>query len=265
MSKSSKHIYASGCSYTEKDWYASGNGKGIGGWTMWPEHLGNHLGLPVINTGKSGFGNDYILAVSMRHILENYQNIELVAIAWSQASRYMVYDEYHFNPSVWLNGDPNDWYTKDKNLGYRFYENPYSHSQFLLNFINKEHNFYTLSSRFVRHVYTLQLLCETLNLKYIFAGAMRPLQLPEWSKSLENFDVERELKAFTKVDNFYDINQTNTIGWPFQPHIGGAALTDHPEFFPYGKNRAMPDTHPDANGQKIIAQQFIDHYEKIYG
>lgn len=257
-----KHIYASGCSYTQKDWYAHENPH-IGGWTMWPEHLGNYLNLPVVNTGKSGFGNDYILNISMRYILENYKNIELVAIAWSQVSRYTIYDKHYFNPSSWIQNNGDDW--DEKRYGKRHYENPNKYAIYLLNHINKIGDFYTLSSRFVRHVYTLQLLCETLNLKYIFAGAMRPLQLPEWNNSLDNFNEERELKAFTKVDNFYDINKNNTIGWPFQTHLGGKSLTDHPEFFPYGKNRAIPDSHPNANGQKIIAQQFIEHYEKIYG
>jgi hypothetical protein len=261
MSKSSKHIYACGCSYTQKNWFKTQSDKKIGGWPMWPEILGKHLNLPVVNLAKGGMGNDYILAMSMRYILENYKNIELVAIAWSQSSRYMLYDKHHFNPSVWLEGDPQDWNTETGNPGYRHYENPYSYSQFLMNHINSRGELNTLASRYVRHVYTLQKLCEVLNVKYVFAGALRPLQLYEW-RQLDNFNEKKELQSFTKVDNFYDINIANTIGWPFQEELGGKTLTSSDDFFPYGKNRVNNDSHPDENGQRIIAQQYIDHYEK---
>lgn len=260
MSKSSKHIYACGCSFTEKDWFQPGSSKRVGGWPMWPEILGNHLGMPVVNLGKSGMGNDYILAVSMKYILDNHKDIGLVAIAWSQGSRHMVYDKHHFNPSVWLEGDPNDWNTKPKNPGYRFYENPYSHSQYLMNWLNSRDELDLISKRYVRHVYTLQRLCEELNLKYIFAAALNPLQLYEW-QFLDDFDAQKELRQFTKVDNFYDINTNNFIGWPVQEELGGKHLTHGPEFQPYGKNRVPNDPHPDENGQKIIAQQYRDHYE----
>jgi hypothetical protein len=259
MSESSKHIYACGCSYTDKNWRLAGTHRRVGGWPMWPEILGNHLGLPVVNLGKGGMGNDYILAVSMKYILDNHKNIELVAIAWSQGSRYMVYDKYHFNPSAWLEGDPNDWYIKNKNLAYTFYENPYSHSQYLMNWLSLRHELHLISNRYIRHVYTLQRLCEELNLRYIFAAALSPLQLHQW-QVLDNFDAQKELRHFTRADNFYDINIHNFIGWPVHKELGGKNLTNGPEFQPYGKNRVPNDNHPDENGQRIIAQQYIDHY-----
>jgi hypothetical protein len=107
---SSKILYTSGCSFSTEDWVIADNrymeGYETGPHPMWPDILAKRLNLTPINTACAGMGNDYILATSMRYILDNHENIELVAIQWSQITRMWIYDIpiYGFHISLEIRG-----------------------------------------------------------------------------------------------------------------------------------------------------------------
>jgi len=91
-----KKLLASGCSWTDVNYnspleFLLDNERG--GWPMWPELLGKELGLEAINTGLSGKGNVYIAQSIIDNIIKYGNEVEVVAVLWTEVSRYDVYKE----------------------------------------------------------------------------------------------------------------------------------------------------------------------------
>lgn len=259
MSKSSKHLYACGCSYTEENWHHKK--RGLGPHTMWPAHLGEKLGLDVVNLGEGGMGNDYILTRSTRYILDNHKNIEIVAIAWSEAHRFSLYETFHFNPTVWLEGSNEDWDTKPRNLGYIWQEQPYSWSKHLMKHMNDFEQYGFIFKKYLREIYTIQRLCEELNLKYIFFGALAPIIWAPHERYIGRPNLKKELylNQFIDSEYFSKINKKNFIGWPVDENLGG-----HPTTKYLTEEYRLSDGHPNAEGQKLIAKKAYDFYKGAY-
>jgi hypothetical protein len=278
--KMTKHIYACGCSFTMKNWRQ--RGKGVGGWPMWPELLGNELDLPDVNLGLGGHGNDYILQKSVQYILDNHNDIELVVIAWSQTLRMWLYDTESYNPGVWLNlekNGPNDVYPihNQNHERYMYLPDPYEISKHLIDYFNRKPDpgglGYTLGKTFTRQVYTLQRLCEELNLKYIFAHGTPPMIFQHLEDlQINNLTARKEYLEFSLVDLFHKINTNHFIGWPGHRELGGNSVlklvpgkqSDHE----VGFTNLVPDKwdpHPNANGQQLIANLYLNKYKELYG
>ena len=99
MFKSSrKKLIAIGCSYTQhykmniKSPHVDHN------FTRWPQHLADMLDMDCVNLGKSGSGNDQILAKTVDVVL-NEKNIGLVVLMWSEWQR--VEFQRYKDQSVW--------------------------------------------------------------------------------------------------------------------------------------------------------------------
>lgn len=276
MSKSSKELFACGCSFSAKDWVITDQNKMDGYETgphpMWPEILANKLNLKEVNQACPGMGNDYILATSMKYILDNHENIELVAIQWSQITRMWILDipDYgYFNPSVWLNEKDRKydrWGADFVGFPYIFGD-PWNASQKLMTYIliNPD-RFLVLFKKYLREIYTLQKLCEKLNVNYIFGQGFEAHQLHKWRFVNPNLDWEKLLQAFVKEPEFYKINKEKFMGWPCFHELGGMTMTHHhPDFEPWPKNRINPnDGHPSAYGQHLLADQFYHKYMELY-
>jgi hypothetical protein len=255
MSKSSKHIYASGCSWTQKDWYDKA--RDLGHHSMWPEIFAHKLGLDAVNHGKGGMGNDYILNRSAEYILDNHDDIELVVIGWSQATRFEIYDSYHFNPAVWLEGDSSDWDTKPRNSGYTWMDQPYDFSKHLVKWMADHNGFEGIYETYVRQIYTLQRLCESLGLKYIFFSALQPITWRQIKILVPNVNMQKSLNHFINIKNFTKIK--NFKGWPADENLGG---TDSLTYL--NEDQLLPDGHPSAEGQIAIANQVYNFYKETY-
>ncbi len=274
MSKSSKELFACGCSFSAKDWVITNqnrmDGYETGPHAMWPEILANKLNLKEVNQACPGMGNDYILAKSMKYILDNHENIELVAIQWSQITRMWIFDvpEYgYFNPSVWLNEEDrvNDRWGPDF-VGFPcVFGDPWTASQKLMKYILNDH-FLVLFKKYLREISTLQKLCEKLNVNYIFAQGFEAHQASKWRSVNPNINIYRVLEEFTQLPDFHTIDPKKFMGWPAFLELGGTTLTDgQPNFDPPPKNRMNPiDNHPSAHGQHLIADQFYNKYKQLY-
>jgi len=277
MLKSSKILFASGCSFTQEGWTITEanymKDYPTGPHPMWPEILGNKMNLKVVNHGRGGHGNDYIMQDSIKFILDNYKNIELVCIQWSQLTRMWVYDMNYFNPSVWLNeeyrkyGRP-EWEEDDFNGFPNIFGDRFKASTKLMKFVIRDpYTVVDLFKKYLREIYTLQKLCEELNVKYIMGQGFTSHQLDQWKLVNPDLDWKEVLSCLVGQPEFHLINKKTFMGWPCLPELGGITMTDHhPEFSPIPKNRINPiDPHPSAYGQKLLAEQFHSKYVELYG
>ena len=276
MSKSSRELYTCGCSFTAKDWVITDanrmEGYETGPHPMWPEILAGRLDLEPVNMACPGMGNDYILSTSMKYILDNHENIELVAIQWSQLTRMWVLDipDYgYFNPSVWLNEEDrvHDRWGPDF-VGFPYiFGDPWTASRKLMTYVLRNPDrFLVLYKKYLREVSTLQTLCEKLGVNYIFGQGFEAHQAEKWLHLNSNIDMDRVLREFIQLPDFDKIDREKFMGWPCVLELGGTTMTDGlPDFDPH-KNRMNPiDNHPSAHGQHLIADQFYNKYKQLYG
>lgn len=276
MLKSSKELYTCGCSFTAKDWVITDvnrmDGYETGPHPMWPELLAKRLKLKPVNKACPGMGNDYILATSMKYILDNHEKIELVAIQWSQITRMWIFDipgYGYFNPSIWLDEEDRkyDRWGEDF-LGFPYiFGDPWKASEKVMKYVLRyPDTAMWMFNRWLRELYTLQQLCEKLNVKYIFAHGFDPCQLEKWHLVNPELKWEKVLERLVAHEDFHKIKKDKFIGWPVIPELGGTTLTDgHPDFDPWPKNRMNPiDSHPSANGQHILADQYYQKYQELY-
>lgn len=272
-----KHLYACGCSFTDSNWRLKNTNlqrTDIGDWPKWPEVLANELGLQHVNWGSAGCSNDVILDYSTRYILENHKDIELVCILWTEAERFWLLDQSYVHLQNWI--PKNENLDEDKELLLYPHETVHHMYRYLNN--NSGGLGLVFGRRYTKQVYTLQKLCQELNLKYIFAQALGPfyfLQIQDKAEhlKLDNFNAMQELKNFTKVKYFHDIDRDHFIGWPGQLELGGYTVQDKPPYNhelhdvgPTYPDIAKPgDPHPNAIGHQLIADLYLNKHKQLYG
>ena len=87
---SQKILLASGCSFTDPDWWSEYHPEMDTSWPKWPELLAKKLDMDCVNLGSSGSGNEYIYSSLLDYITnpqKDVSRIGLVIPAWTQCQR----------------------------------------------------------------------------------------------------------------------------------------------------------------------------------
>lgn len=84
-----KILIAGGDSWTDENFTSDYHPKLDTSWPKWPELVGSKLGMEVVNVGRCGQGNHMIYS-SVLDAMQEYdpKDIGYVMLAWSQAQRY---------------------------------------------------------------------------------------------------------------------------------------------------------------------------------
>ena len=243
MTSTRTNLYTFGCSYTVEEYTHSVSGDVS--FPRWPELLSEHLHLEYKNFGVSGAGNDQIFQHAINQIINNHEDIEIVAILWSGIFRFWIYG-MNFNPNTTYRRkqarvDSLDWY-------YSMIEGSVFHSML------KQFRYPTQASEyqitvFIQNIITLQKLCKHYNIK-----------LTQWCgpyllNLVNTGDWDGLVKQYNKITLKHDIDDTNIIGWPFVPELGGMA------FWNINKDMTISeeDSHPNAKGHELIARYFYEN------
>ena len=84
-----KKLIVSGDSCTEPYFYSPLHPETDFDFPKWPEYVGKHLGMEVINLARGGAGNEFIYSSIQDVIMEiPNEEIGLVIAGWSQSHRY---------------------------------------------------------------------------------------------------------------------------------------------------------------------------------
>jgi len=223
-------IVAAGCGYTAPNPNVS--------WQNWPEIVAEKLDKPLYNFAKYGYGNDYILDKTLPFISRNYKEIDLVIIGWTDATRLHFYYKHHFNPTRWLDGKDGDDYSSVYNfLG----DHPYSVAQALIS--KTDPSFF--AEKYYDELETLTDICEALNIKYIFAQMLPP--------------IDYEYIPFK-----FPHRNLVTKGWLRHP------VYDQPMSKVLARNKEKylisdEDPHPNKAGHEYIASMYLKKYNRLYG
>jgi len=235
-----KYLICSGDSFTDANYRSSNHPQMDVSWPKWPELLAEKLDMQIINLGRSGQGNEYILSSIQDTIesIEDKNQIGLIIAGWSQAFRI----DYQ---------NSNRWRTVDRGNA-SLLLSAYVYGD-IFGWVRKSLRLYK----------NFEYICEYHNIPYL-QFQMIPMYI-DWLRRgglLSYSDIKVDRRKIQKILIEYDdiINQDKFIGWPISREFGGYNFAEKIVGFcpsgPYIISKI--DGHPNAEGQEKIAEYIYD-------
>ena len=187
----------------------------------WPQKLANMLGYDLVNHGRSGVGNEYIIKKTIQAVAEH--NPDLVVVAWTSCGRVEFADEW---------GPYDIWPACNSRA---FHEDPkleYRHEliKYITMYNDSEHEY----RRWLRQVILLQSFLKTHGVEYLMCSA---------------FDNQHRFGKYWQTNQgYYDLIDTDRIvGWPNDGMVEWS--------FQYP---LAPKGHPLGEGHTKIAEKIYE-------
>ena len=268
-----KILLVAGCSYSNEKFSSVHHPDLDVSWPKWPQLLAEKLDMQLVNLSESGAGQEYIYS----NIIDKLQTIDhskigLVIAAWSTAPRRDYQKESLYLKNKKWTYDKNDMVQKIK-----WTNDMYDSKGCMYYWIDKS----------LRYYYSLQMVCENLKLPYkqfqmvdLFKGYLWQelisrrtndvadnKQVPiinniaDLTVEEKHWKETQEKKYLAQIHNspYYEIINSNFIGWPTDPRLNGYSIGE--KVLDNTTDRISKiDLHPNELGQKKLAK-FI--YEKI--
>lgn len=190
----------------------------------WPRLLANRLGYQLVNDGRPGVGNEFIVKKTLQAVTELQP--DLVVVGWTSSGRCEYADAWGAY-DIWP-GCNNRAFSADPKLEYR-----HQLIKYITVHNNEEHEY----RRWLRQVILLQSFLSCYNTGYLFTSA---------------FDNQARNKKYHKHNQGYwdMIDVTKFVGWPYQGFVEWA----------YGTPQG-PGGHPLEQGHQLIADKL---YEAVH-
>ena len=273
-----KYLIVSGDSCTEPYFYSAVHPDLDFDYPKWPDFVGEHLGMQVINLGRGGSGNEFIYSSLQDILLEiPKKEIGLLIAGWSQSHR-----------EDWEVGRREHYPNKD-----------YATSPWKSKRVASNGNLVHFVRKSLRTYIAFQNLCENNNLPYyhfqmgdLFERVLFGLKPTEnetlkgvdytinYPEEMFNGDVNKILKLLRKyqpyMKNFMGypgiseeaqlrLKAENNIPWPFENYPFG--YTMHSKVLGSSKEAQIKkgliisekDDHPNEKGHKAIANFIIQN------
>jgi len=276
---SRKKLIAIGCSYTEHYLNNPMSPDFDHNFPRWPQHLADKLDMECVNLGQCGLGNKYILSKIVDTVLTE-KNIGLIVLMWSEWMR----QDFQDSANAWYSFHPH----RDNSETEKYPIDSKSRNSIL-----QYNNTYDVTIKSLRHFLIAQILLK--DIPYLMIQGTSPLarsfilsyqksvtSLPS-SLSRDDRQYDRKIgkirrdtlrlamKAMIDSKIFDEIDEKKFIGWPILKQIGGYNVDDILDKVDPERNQlrvsvedTYRDTHPNAEGHKIISQEIYNAYEKIY-
>lgn len=299
INKNKKILLASGCSFTDPDFYSLDDSipnERRGGWPAWPKLMADELDLNCINYARSGAGNDFILHSLIKGLFNYKDRVDTVAVLWSGADRLFFYNQ-HTSPKsdIVAAALPDHW---SRSLHYKTEERRKKSNNGFYDLSKKFWNsnsfnwtvYHTMIDNWLNSMAILLDLCLSKNIKIVMGQgvehwcfqwlelAYRQGAIPKSSVIPGNVILRYVLDHPTFA--FLEENQDSIIGWPIFQQLGGYYL-EQPKFFTkyvkkenrkkntkyqYTKYHISElDAHPSKLGQERYAKIFLEKHRELYG
>lgn len=253
-----KKTIVSGCSWTDKNFTSLHHPEMDTSWKKWNDYVGEYYGWDVINVGRSGACNDYIIDSTL-DVMYNigYTDVERCILALSQWQRFSIPNRAFINPNLlkWP-----DNHTKQPQAAEFFKIYPFN-SHF--------HNCRVEDILFM--LYRFLDICLTKNIEVVILQMIPGIEgFKDLNKKPANyFKLNNTILTnpyFTKIEVEASNNKNvKILGWPFNTDMGGLNIQ-------HLLNERMPkdkwkisdqDGHPSAEGNKEIANIFTEWYDDL--
>ena len=238
-----KTLIASGCSWTNENFWSDSNPDIDCSWPKWPELLAKKLDMECINLGRSGAGNEYIFSSLLDQIKQtNKDNIGLVIPAWTQVHRKDIKVR-----GIWKHiGDislPD--YTAIRNK---------------MPPISVAGN----ADKSLTYYYNLQEICKSKKIP-LKQFQMLPFFRSSKRAPKDLFMTWGDLEMLNNHPYFNKIDD-NFIGWPTEKRLGGFNFCDDIlDIYANEKTYCISDldNHPNTKGQEKIAEFLYDRFSTM--
>lgn len=190
--------------------------------SAWPVLLAEKMGYDLVNEGKPGAGNEYIVKKTIKSVPR--YNPDLVIVSWTSASRQEFSDEW---------GTYDIWPGQTLRYPINHRGKVLKHREELIKYItmynNEEHEY----RRWLRQVILLQSYLKCYNVNYRFVSA---------------FDCQYRTQKYNEQEYWNLIDTENFIGWPDRGLVEWA-----------WPSQRGPGGHPLEQGHQKIAQEIVKH------
>ena len=262
---SRKKLIAVGCSFTEHYLVSSQSPHIDHDFIRWPQYLAEMLDMGFINLGRSGAGNDQILAKTLDAMLKE-KDVGLVVLMWSEWQRIGFQLNKIWN--IWHQVTPHAPF-KDYSLKLFELQNPlHATRNALRTFIHAEKILRGVPYMFIQ---------GTNNISYYNVETSKGIDCspgtPHENMNFYKLNDSREQTAremFACNDYFKYIENNigdKFIGWPIMRELGGYCISDILEKEDPLRTTlriSQDDSHPNAAGHKFMADFLYNKYREIY-
>jgi len=192
----------------------------------WPYQLGILCNAEVKNLGTPAASNDKIIRLTLDYLF-NYNQIDLVVIAWTSPGRFEFVDEVGYY-DIWPGYSGNFFIGKESH-----WRNE------ILNYINKYHNSKALHLKYFQQVILLQSYFEHRNIKYI----MMDVVSNDYYKKRDFFAIKKYIQQIN-IANFLGFRDSGMVDWAKNCKLG-------------------PLGHFLEDGHNIVANKIYEHIRNL--
>ena len=192
---------------------------------MWPEIVGDKLNCEVINTARSGYGNQAIYHTTLDAIMNN-KDVDHVFVMWSEWMRQdFLIDDNREYVSITTWNDFKTYQNVDNTVISKWYDDSFS---------KKIPSMEQLTNTNINYIYGLKVICEKLNIPYT---TCQGTETCIWPSSL--------ITQHSLGDQAYE----------------GFSMIDllKKEYGKLGYIISDVDNHPNEMSQKFIANKMLDY------
>lgn len=248
LKSSRKKLIAIGCSFTSH-YLTSNQSPNLNfDFPRWPQHLADMLDMECVNLGKSGAGNDYILAKTVDATLKE-KNIGLVVLMWSEWRR--VGFQCHTDFNRWTN--ITDHGNVKEYIGSKKY------------ILEKQNNFHATRNTMRTFIHAEKILSDIPHM--FIQGTENVFWRKSWYMNHDRSSYSREILKSPYLDYIENNISDKFIGWPTMIELGGYCIADILDKEDPSRSKfriSEDDTHPNAAGHKFIAEFLYEKYKEIY-
>jgi len=226
----------------------------------WPAILAKKMDCQVINKSKINASNICIYDHLIENIIKYHDRIDLVVAGWTFGLKTSIFRNYELNFISLKDQDVGDLDSGDQDLS--GLAMCMTREDVLVDVATKLENklrtndlLFSSIEQSLRLMVYLQEFCDSKNIKCIHYPLCNIFKTRyEKMKHLEFLEEMTKNEYFQKIQNY-----NNVIGWPCDGNLGGYTYaTAYPEFIVSEK-----DHHPNAEGQKMLAQEVYDKYLEL--
>ena len=247
-----KTLLAVGCSFTEENFKSQVYPEMDCSWPKWPEIVGKKLGYNVVNLGKGGSSNDVIFKSAQDYIIDH--KVDMICALWTQCTRLNIHD---MNTVNWVHSFKDNTITA-------YSKRNVLNSKYFSGLLRRKHT--ALANEHLRNIYMLDQLCTHKNIpayhmqgceSFIPTIIANEIQYDQRDDKVNKdyYNAFMHSKYFNLLENISE----RIWGWPFYEELGGASMSDY--FYDNGEQNyciGEKDTHPNAKGQRVIADKFME-------
>lgn len=247
-------ILALGCSFTDKDFYPKKGPFANQSWWMWPELLGHYYKQEVYNVGRRGNNNITMFQQLISKIThrDDIDTVIMLSTEWCRRpglnpviTRFNRNNTLHRRAPMRLEDSflhtTHPSLLSKEDIKRRWWGDYYWYWSHHVTIKEEIHVFF-------RHLKAMQVFCKYHNKRFIVMQGLVPLPFTL-------FKIEPTIgnQLINDIASEYKFDTADLIGFPFTQSWTHTATQEL--FLPN-------DGHPNAEGQRDIARQFIKHIGK---